>query len=193
MPAHGARKYIINRGLPILRKLFFITSEPQMNQSELIVPYKKDIHTSTLSVALVIGCLIFQYSFFTQSDILHRNIKFAIYWFLVSLITLILAALLYFIYLSRGQKIAARLDRDGIWVHHYGFIPWDEITEFEPYYQTPIVGIGIRVKDPEKLSKQSAFGGKSGVFWSKKFGYPHVILSNLEIANEEIIDFKNQL
>jgi len=87
----------------------------------------------------------------------------------------------------------AILNQDGIWIKHYGFIPWKDIKEIAKYtYGTPIEIVGIQVKYPDLLSKQASFGGKCGIFWSKIFGYYHISIGSPEITSDEILYFANK-
>ncbi len=169
-----------------------------MNQKlQLIIPFKKNMHDSIISVGIMI--LIFLSLYVSLSagnpfaESLGPTIVSGIRVIIICLIGIFIAALAYNLSLSKSSTPAAILSEEGVWVRYYGLIPWHEITEFGEYIRTPIVGIGIRVKDLDTLSKQAAFTGKCGIFWSKRFGYPPVILANLDLGNEEIMSFAREL
>ena len=82
---------------------------------------------------------------------------------------------------------------DGIWIKNFGFIPWSGILELGDYPATKGKKLprafGIRFKDPQAISQQSDWQGKMRIFWSKVFGYPPLLLPNLDVSYDEIINF----
>ena len=109
-------------------------------------------------------------------------------------LVLFIFALIFYFYLQRKNEPVAILNEEGIWVQHFGFIPWNEVEEVAPYINpgAPLISVGIRVKDPAKLSAQAHFFGKCGVFWSKRFGYPPIILAALDVDNDQVISFAHR-
>ncbi|MFC1870696.1 hypothetical protein ACFLXW_00340 [Candidatus Dependentiae bacterium] len=95
--------------------------------------------------------------------------------------------------LPKKDEPVAILNQDGIWLARFGFISWKEIDEFASYsYQgTPEV-IGIRVKNNEKISKQSSIAGKLDFFWAKLMGYPPIRITGIALENDEVINFAIQ-
>lgn len=165
------------------------------NKIELIVPFNesniKDILPALPFIAVGWGI------WFGASLLLKPIIGFYLSFLLQSILIIFAALILFgFIYtfLIDPNIPAAILNEDGIWVKNYCFIPWQDIDEIAPYTfgNVPIESIGIRVKDRSKLSKKSAFAGKCGVFWSRIFGYPHIIISNITVDNDQVISFAQQ-
>lgn len=83
----------------------------------------------------------------------------------------------------------AILDKDGIWVNHYGFIPWIEIDFVLPYYigsKNTIGGFGIMVKDPTIFLGKADKQGRVGLFWAKLFGYFHITYCHINISSVDV-------
>lgn len=100
---------------------------------------------------------------------------------------LLLFAVLYIFFKMKNNDPIVILNQNGIWMKHYGLISWEDIEEIAPYLflKAPIETIGIQVKNTSLLLKQSSFNGKMGIFWSKIFKRPHIILEK----NDEILNF----
>lgn len=109
---------------------------------------------------------------------------------LVYLILMIFGVVYYFFYL-RSNKIAAILDKDGLWTRRHGLIAWNDVKDVFIYRTptTPIESVAFYVKDRGIISQQSTFGGKCSLFWAKVFGFPDIILSDVEIENEVVVSF----
>ena len=165
------------------------------NRIELIVPFNRSDMQNILPALpfFVVGWMIW----FGASFLLKPVIGFYLS-FLIQSILIIFAALLLFVFIYASRLDynipAAILNEEGIWVKNYCFVPWQDIDEIAPYSlgSMPIESIGIRVKDRAKLSKKSGFGGKSAVFWSRIFGYPQIIISNIAVDNDQVISFAKQ-
>jgi hypothetical protein len=99
----------------------------------------------------------------------------------------------YAIFCIYRNKPTAILDENGIWINHFGFIPWNDIDKITlyPLDYGNINLIGIMVKDPKMISKQSDWEGKLNLFWAKIFGYYHIRISHTS-ANESILSFASQ-
>lgn len=106
-------------------------------------------------------------------------------------IILFVIGFIYGLFNQKNNDPAAQLNHEGIRVKYFGFIAWSEIEELSEYqFQgVSVVGIGIRVHDLKSLSKQAAFSGKLGIFWSKIFGYPPIIIANIVLDNEQVITY----
>lgn len=105
---------------------------------------------------------------------------------LILFIFMLLLALIYGIYfISKPSKLAAILNKDGIWLDRYGFIAWDNINDIFIYRipTTPMENIGIRFHDAYSVFKQATLSGKLTIIYSKIFRYP-VTLAKLEMDNE---------
>ncbi len=65
-----------------------------------------------------------------------------------------------FFFPKKGDPVAI-LNKNGIWLPHFGLIPWKNITEFGPYIvpTTPPEVIAIRVND-KSLSENSCHSKK---------------------------------
>ena len=93
---------------------------------------------------------------------------------------------------KKGEAMAI-LNQDGIWLARFGFISWQEIAEFATYsYKGTPELIGIRVKNNEKISKQSSIAGKLDFFWARIIGYPPIRLTGIALKNDEVINFARQ-
>lgn len=112
-------------------------------------------------------------------------------WF--SIIVFILG-IIFVIPLLISKRPIAILDKNGIWVKHFAFIPWNDIDKFTSYLMSGSNAevIGINVKNPKVLSKKSGLGGKMGIFWAKIFNNYHITISSVDKTNEEILCFAKQ-
>ena len=164
-----------------------------INNQELTVPFNKESAKTGLAVCFFAILALFFFLLLSPGlkNIFGHYITLFIQSILVLGISLFLIGLISAIFLIKKVEPLARLNKDGIWVQYFGFIPWHQIDEFKEYSykDSPIIAIGIRVKDLKALSKQASLGGKMGVFWSKIFGYPPIQLTSLAIDNEQIISF----
>ncbi len=98
-------------------------------------------------------------------------------------------------FFMKSTTPAAILNQEGIWFKRYGLIPWgmvDEINLCSLPTASHIKLIGIQIKNTSLLYKQASWEGKMELFWAKIFGYSHVKLSNIEMANDVVIKFARQ-
>ncbi len=119
------------------------------------------------------------------------SLKALIIFFIVSLAF----AFVYNFFLSKSTIPVIIVNSRGMFIKHFGFIPWSNISEVDYYLGIPYKSgdaVGIRVKDTSLLNKQTTFSGKLTIFYSKKFGYPTIIVSNITIESHEIISFVRQ-
>ena len=84
-------------------------------------------------------------------------------------IVLFFLGLIFGVYSFFDKRPAVILDKKGIWIRYYNFIPWEDIIDFDLL----VLSIGINVENPIRLSKKSDLRGKMGIFWSKLFNYHH--------------------
>ncbi len=166
--------------------------ETNTNDQEITIPFQKEGMKTGLSICFLM--IIFFLGLFYMSSDLYKFLGHYITFFLQSIIVittlLFLVVFIYGILQNKKLEDLARLTHQGIWVRYFGFIPWTDIVVLDKFqYGTPLISIGIRVKDLEKLSKQASFNGKMAIFWSKFFGYPPIIIANTQMDNEQIIAF----
>lgn len=163
-----------------------------MNNREIIIPVPKEDMKAALPI-LFLMTVIWGCSFYLSKG-LYKYLGHYITFFLQSILAIIFVLFLiiciYAILQSKEPENWARFNNQGVWVRYFGFIPWADIDVLDKFqYGTPLVNIGIRVKDLKKLSKQSSFNGKMAIFWSKIFGYPPIVIGNTQMENEQIVAF----
>ena len=176
-----------------------------MNEpKQLIIHFDKTILTQALIVlpAVIIASL------FTLSIVNPiQPYSLSIPLFLGSLILFLIKTFLYFCigffsiggifslwYIITTSPVAI-LDQHGIWVNHYGSIPWSNIKNFAPYSAAgngKLMTLGIMLKDPKILAPQADWYGNLGLFWAKVFRYNHINLSGLNASNESVVAFAQQ-
>lgn len=114
---------------------------------------------------------------------------------LFALIILLIVTSVSYLFLapSMTEPVAIASEK-GMYVRNFGLIPWKEIVEIAPYRykQCPLESLGIRVNDRKTLSKQSSFQGSCQIFWSRIFGYPPILLSNIDTPYNVIIRYSEQ-
>ncbi|MCK5633262.1 hypothetical protein KAH94_05900 [bacterium] len=168
---------------------------------ELIVHFDKRNYLSalvimpTMILLMMIGLFVFLQANITFPGLFFLNIliPFFVKAFLYVCIGLFLLLLIYAPFFLKYKGPAAILDKNGIWIKHYNFIPWENIEEFTSYSVVEATEfIGIQVKDVGKLSKQSSWDGKLRIFWTKFSGNYHITLSNLDTQYEDIIIFAHR-
>ena len=161
--------------------------------TKLVVPFNTSTYrTALLIMPFIIGVLyLFLINSYLLQNILGIYLTFLVHALLVIFLCMFLAAYINLFFLINNDSPAAVLSPEGIWIKNFGFLAWQDIHEFGPYIvpTTPIINLGIRVKDISKLSAQASFNGKCAIFWSKVFGYPPIILSNLALENDEVLCF----
>jgi len=172
-----------------------------MNKSaQLVINFdkKNTFFVLKLMVIMVIGMIVALF-FISKIDItLLNSLSF------LSILTLTTTRIIFYLFvgffsigivaafflLKKESKPVAILSQKGISVNHYGFISWKNIKKFTSYHLFDNKeAIGIETKNIKALSDQSDLSGKIGIFWSKLFCKPHIVLSNLDTENEKIITF----
>jgi len=143
----------------------------------------------TLAMSLVAGALFattFWFPYFLPSFMV------LLIQILLGLFTLVLfGSGIAGVFVLMDKRPLAILNQEGIWVKYYGFIPWDQVLEMAPYTiaTTPILALGIRIRDVSLLSKQAMITAKWGLLSAQFFGYPHITLANMTHGYEEIMLF----
>lgn len=166
-----------------------------VNKLELIVPLnKKNIQLMIIIAPCMIAALFWWLSICIKFENIFN-------YYLISLaklsiigsILMFLIGFIFAIFLIQDNEPAAVLNEDGIRVKYFGLIAWENIDKMEPYklIKSSVESIGIRVKNVS-LYNQATLSGKSILLWSKIFGYPPIILSNLALENFEVINFANR-
>lgn len=163
------------------------------NNEKLVVHFDKETRAAIIYIVpYALISFLFFYSFiYFLANAMSPFALTILYGVLFGGTALFFLLMLYGWWAFNDKQPAAILDAKGIWLPRFGLISWQEITDIAPYIikGVPINTIGIRVKNLNRLSTQSTFAGKSGIFWSKLFGYPPIFLSNLDKSNKEIIVF----
>lgn len=111
---------------------------------------------------------------------------------LVFILLLFLIGFIYAIYTLISNKPLAVLSQEGIWIHHYNFIPWQDIAVIDSYTMPgmPLQVIGIRFYDIKKNYAAASLSGKIAFFWAKLFDYPfHITLSNVGMDHDQLLCF----
>ena len=100
----------------------------------------------------------------------------------------------YGLYIVKAKGPTVIIDKNGIWIKYYNFIPWNNIEECNPYIMFGTTeGIGLRIKNIQEAIENAERSGKLGLFWAKLFKrYYQITLSNLDISNDEILHFTKQ-
>ena len=163
-----------------------------IQHQELIVPFKKvDKEQIKMSLYLssIFAFLIIATRLFFQNGISYY-IGFCIQSILVILTTLILFSAPY-THFFLLKTPAAILNQDGLWVPKFGFIAWENIVKVGifPIKGTPASMLGFYIKDSAALSPQALWGTKVAINLSKRTGYPHITLSNIDMDEDRIICF----
>lgn len=159
-------------------------------QSKLIVEFDKNILQGFNYLPLIWAASFIWIMFVCQWGTIGRFIQF----FFILFDVLILIAATYTYFLIKNPEPAAIIDSSGMWVKHYGHIPWCNIAWVGNYQwrNSPFVQLGVSLKDVETVRKQASIAGKMGIFWSKIFKYPPIIISNIALSNQTVIDYAQQ-
>lgn len=169
------------------------------NKKELIVLIDPNLHywaTIGMVIWLIpIGVLLGFYGVVNYyfSGPIYYLLSFLVIGPLIFACLICLGILLGTFSFPKKEEPMAIINQDGIWMARFGLIPWKEIVEFGPYsYRgTPEV-IGIRVKDNDKISRQSSIAGKLDFFWARWIGYPPIRITGIALPNNEVINFAKQ-
>lgn len=165
---------------------------------ELVILVNKEVMEQALNLFLcLIAFDLFAYIVVHIASLLPNIIS---YYFLCLMKKVLLVIIVFFLIiylimfifsLMQGDTPQAVLNKKGIFVKNFGFIPWEDISEFKTYSigQCP-ENIGIRLKD---TVKPSTFKLRSAIFWSKRSGYPPINIYNTSVVpNSEIVWFAQQ-
>jgi len=181
---------IKRKGLPVNKK------------NRLVVYFdKKNTRLAQFTMLAIIVALFIVLSFFSKANIvffpgfpfLNLLTSTAIKVFIYGVIAFFAFGAIYSYFVMIEKRPVVILNQMGIWIKHYNFIPWKDIEILTSYpIAGTLEGLGIVVKNPKKLSKQSNIHGKLSMFWAKLFNSYHATLSNIDTPNEEIISFYQQ-
>lgn len=120
-------------------------------------------------------------------------------WILLNIISFAVVAFFSF-HVTSGclrdlKEPVAVLSPEGILINRFSIIPWDNIAEINTYTfgGKPVNGLGVRLKNPSIVFKQSSFSGKCVLLWPKLLGLRyHIYLSCFALENQEILAFAQQ-
>lgn len=108
----------------------------------------------------------------------------------------LVARFIQFLKLLIDKKPIAILNHQGIWLKHYGLIPWNNVLAIEEYRIHKSVrasrnmwGLGIRLKDINPVMAQTSWMRKKLLKWSQRSGLYDIVLSNIDIEHKEVIRF----
>lgn len=135
--------------------------------------------------------------FFPSGNILENSlpplIQNLIFCGLLLFFVVLSLSILYAIFFLNFEDPILILEEDGMWVKHFGFVPWWNIDVIINYtYGTPIEILGISFKETSTIYKQASLTGKVYILFAKIFGSYHINFANLTIAHEEIISIASE-
>ncbi len=165
-----------------------------MNELIVSTQSKNSLLSSLIVLISVIAACVALILVVSNSNILGI-IKHLLQGLLGLIISLFSIATFYILWCWNDTIPLARFTQDGVQLKYHGFVAWKDIERVSLYivYSTPVECVAIEAKDYNMLFGQSTVSGKCALFWSRIFGYPHIILYNREgIKNQEIIDFANR-
>jgi hypothetical protein len=158
---------------------------------------RKRLIDGFLVLPLITG--VFVFVFYLDKSIIYYlfgyYVHFIIQGFIATFIILFVACFIFNLWIIFDKSPVIIIDEKGIWFKEHGLVNWTEIEHIDIYAlgNTPMEVIGVRLKDIDRISKQSRWPGKLRLFWSKLFKHnAHIDLSNLNISNEKIIEFAKQ-
>ena len=175
-----------------------VTTRVTTATHELVINHKSNIKFSTVIVCGVVlgilSTLLWAMRSYSTGSVFLDYVSFGAQCLIVPLIGLFVVIVLYGLATLSNNKPLATLTADGIRVKSFGFIPWGEVEDISLYYVkgTPMEGVALRVHDLSKVSRQATLSGKLGIFWSKLFKYPPIILFDVDCENDEILRFAHQ-
>lgn len=163
----------------------------------LIVPYKK-ILTSTSSNSLII--IIAVSLFLLGLSILYaRHMGQYLAWTIQALLILwnivLIGVFVNACYIDKSDEPALILNQEGVRIKSCGIIPWDNIQEINTYCipTTPILALGIKIKNSSLVSANAPWGGKVSLFWATLFGYYyHITITNIALDYDVVVNFSRQ-
>jgi len=124
------------------------------------------------------------------------KIALGVYLFVITLVVFSFGWVELMIITTKNKPPIAIFDEQGIWTKRYGRVHWKGV-EAVKIYQVPggpsvLQVLAILVKDPQQLYKQSSLYGKISLWCDLKGGYYHIPLRNINIDNQEAVDFANR-
>lgn len=162
-------------------------------RQELKVGFDKK--TISMGLFYMAPFMMFVFGFlFYQSLNLYGIIGFIVQTVIMFFIIIFSIVMIHSLILYYTNAPAVIINKDGIDLRYYGFIPWNEVAQLERYRykDSPMESIAINVNNLTKLKKQSTLSGKIGIFWSQRFNTPHISLANLDLPNDEILIFAHR-
>ena len=166
------------------------------NKPSLIVHYNKD--TSKLAVPMMLF-MIFLFSFFflislSFSSYLWPLLARTIQGIFLFIDVILIISVLHLIFFHNSDTPAAIINEEGMWVHYYNLIPWNNIADVTVRNSpgTPIEVVAVLPKEYRSLFKNATTGGKIAILIGKLFGYPSIQIANIEHDNEFVVDFAQQ-
>lgn len=124
-----------------------------------------------------------------SQTLLGSGLFFVVQTILIFFMSLFGFACLYTFVLLKHTTPLAILHEEGIWVMHFGFIPWDEVASIQSYafLNSPHM-VAIFVHNINWLWHQAPWGGKVRLFWSKLCKTPPITFANGVISPQEIVE-----
>lgn len=98
------------------------------------------------------------------------------------------------IYMVYMDGPIAVLNKEGIWLFTYGFIPWGNIKEVKRIVisEPNLSMVAISFKDAKLAFKNFNMIGKISFFWSKIFYKNHIFFSKDPYSNNLIIEYSKE-
>ena len=167
-----------------------------INKPSLIINYNKDNSKIAIPMVLFMICF-FSLLFFLSlslSAYLWLLLAKTIQGILLLMIALFVVSLMYAITLSKSNKPAAVINEEGVWVNYFNLIPWSNIADVTLYKSpgTPIEVVAVLPKEYRSVFKNASGSGKMAILTSKLFGYCPILIANIELDNEDVIEFAQQ-
>lgn len=165
---------------------------------ELVINYKSGSKASGIIACglmlVLLSALLWLLRTYSTGSVFLDYVVFGAQFLIVPLIGLFAFGVLYGLVMLGNNEPRAVLSADGIRVKNFGFILWSDVEAISLYYVKgmPIESVALRVYDLSKVSRQATLSGKLGIFLSKLFKYPPIIISNTDCENDEILRFAHQ-
>lgn len=136
-------------------------------------------------------CVFYEKSFLLY-DILGYYLTILVQIFLIFNIILFSLGFIINLFFIDYNEPATVLNKNGIWIKHFGLISWDNINKINILHKNHFEYIVVETKDSSKVFLQASLFGKLGFFWSKIFKNPPILISNISLKNHEVINFAKQ-
>lgn len=165
---------------------------------ELVINHKRGTKFSSVIVlgimSVFLAALFWALRTYSTGSVFLDYVSFGAQCLIVPLIGILTIAFFCSLVTLRDNEPFAVLTADGIRVKNFGFVPWGDVEDIFLYrvQNTPMESVALRVYDLSKVSQQATLNGKLGIFWSKLFKYPPIILFDVDCENDEILRFAHQ-